>query len=84
MVDRQTQAQINSLLRELREWTPGQPRLDVQALARRFRLDPMMVTRLAQAEGIPVDDAEPASPTHGAPRRERATLVMDPADDDEP
>jgi hypothetical protein len=61
-MDRATRAKIDSLLYELRSWKPGECRSSADALAARFRLDPMMVQRIAEAEGVPLphddDDAE--------------------------
>lgn len=53
-MDRVTQAKIESLLYALRSWEDDAPRPHVQGLADRFKLDPMVVSRIAQAEGIEV------------------------------
>ena len=51
-MDRTTRAKIESLLYELRSWKPGECRSTAEALAQRFHLDPMVVRRIAQDEGI--------------------------------
>jgi hypothetical protein len=51
-MDRATRAKIDSLLYELRSWKQGECRSTAEALAQRFHLDPMLVRRIAQAEGI--------------------------------
>jgi hypothetical protein len=51
-MDRATRAKIDSLLYELRSWKQGESRSTAEALAHRFHLDPMVVRRIAQAEGI--------------------------------
>ena len=53
---------INALLYELREWDPAGAPLDTSDLARRHRLDPMIVRRLAESEGVELhdDDGIPA------------------------
>ena len=64
-MDRVTRAKIDSLLYELRGWKADERRSSAEALAQRFRLDPMLVCRIAQAEGIALegddddDDVDP-------------------------
>jgi hypothetical protein len=68
-MDRATRARIDSLLYELRSWKPGECRANADALAQRFHLDPMLVKRIAQDEGIPLegededDDVDPNQAT---------------------
>lgn len=59
-MDRMTQAKIDSLLFELRLWNDERRRegVAISLLARRFQLDPLVVRRLAENEGIRVLDAE--------------------------
>lgn len=54
-LDRVTRAKINSLLHEIRSWPEKRPPCDATALGRRFQLDPLIVLRVAQAEGIDLD-----------------------------
>lgn len=54
LVDRVTKAKVESLIAEFRAWAPGEVREGVEDLARRFRLDPMIVKRIAQNEGIDI------------------------------
>lgn len=51
-MDRVEKAKLESLIAELRSWRPGEQRSDAENLARRYRLDPMIVARVAEAEGI--------------------------------
>ena len=51
-MDRATKAKIDSLLYELRGHDAGEPMPSAEALAKRFHLDPMLVRRIAQSEGI--------------------------------
>lgn len=72
-MDRQTKARIDSLLYELRSWDPGAPPpWTLNELAKKFQLDPMVVKRIAEAEGyilngngipmvLPDEDTEPLS-----------------------
>jgi len=46
------QARINSLLRELRSWAPGERRYSLHELAEMFHLDTFVVGRIASSEGI--------------------------------
>jgi hypothetical protein len=64
-VDRVSRAKVESLIAELRSWPRGELRGDVQQLARRFQLDPMIVKRIAEAEGV-VLEPEPVPPPHVA------------------
>jgi hypothetical protein len=59
---------VDSLLYEVRAWGPGRAvsRDTVDELARRFRLDPLVVHRLLESEGLTRDDAESAGPEPGA------------------
>ena len=52
MMDSMTRARIESLLREIRSWSGDEPLTEVDGLARRYFLDPMMVQRIAESEGI--------------------------------
>ena len=68
-MDRATKARIDSLVFQLRQRSRDVP-VPVDDLARRYQLDPLMVRRLAQAEGLPVpeldgarDEADDRSPT---------------------
>ncbi|MEM6992427.1 MAG: hypothetical protein AAF721_18080 [Myxococcota bacterium] len=79
MVDRQTQAQIESLLHELRSWPAHEVRAGRDELARRFRLDPMIVDRLAQAEGIDLGTPEEGAPVSRS--RDRVTAVIELGDE---
>lgn len=47
---------INALLYELREWDRADPPLKTHDLARRHRLDPMIVQRLAESEDVELCD----------------------------
>jgi len=58
-VDRATRAKVDSLLYELRSWAPGEQRFSIDELARRFCLDPFVVRRIAETEGL---DVEPGVP----------------------
>lgn len=73
-MDRVTRAQIDSLLYEVRGF-PGRAPWDVEALARRYNLDPMIVRGLLETEAVAIvgDDEAPADPN-------QATLVMSMAE----
>jgi hypothetical protein len=62
-MDRVEKAKLESLIAELRSWPPGERRSDAENLARRYRLDPMIVARVAEAEGIKFDVSTPAPKT---------------------
>lgn len=51
-MDRVDKAKLESLIAEIRSWPPGEVRSDAENLARRYRLDPMIVKRVAESEGI--------------------------------
>lgn len=55
-MDRATRARVESLLHEVRSWPPGQIQSSVDDLARRFQLDPLMVHRLLETEGVLVEE----------------------------
>jgi hypothetical protein len=77
-MDRATRAKIESLLYELRSWRPGECRHTADALAVRFHLDPMLVRRLAQAEGIGLE-GEPDDPD-ADPNQATAIMSTDDLD----
>jgi hypothetical protein len=54
-------ARIDALLRELRALDHGDPPPSVDDLARRHRLDPMIVRRIAESEDVDLRD-EPGTP----------------------
>ena len=71
-MDRVTKAKIESLQYGLRALGPGTEPPDVNDLALKYQLDPLIVQRVAEAEGVELrgtpgeDDAEasdPRSPT---------------------
>jgi hypothetical protein len=61
MADDVDKARIDALLHELRALDHGDPAPSVEALARRHRLDPMIVRRIAESEEIDLAD-EPGTP----------------------
>lgn len=54
-MDRVTRAKIESLQYELRRWDAKSPKLHLEELAARFKLDPMMVASIAQAEDVELE-----------------------------
>lgn len=79
-MDRSTRAKIDSMLYEVRAWPEGQAIADVDELARRFRLDPMIVARILEAEGMEVEetaeiDPEP-KPKPGSGRRVTSVINL--------
>ena len=70
-MDRVTRAKIDSLLYELRGW--DEPRESLEELARRYSLDPMLVARIAQAEGVQLGESN--TQEHTDPNQ--TTQVMD-------
>ncbi len=65
-MDRVSKAKVDSLLAELRSWPAGELRSDVESLARRFRLDPMIIRRIAQTEGVVLEPETAPSPRAAA------------------
>lgn len=63
-VDRATRAKVDSLLYELRSWSPGEQRYSIEELARRFHLDPFVVRRIAETEGHDLESGVPDTTTH--------------------
>jgi hypothetical protein len=59
VVDRETKGKIDSLLYALRAWDPGEPPESVDDLAKRFQLDPLVVQRICEAEGLSWPDGVP-------------------------
>jgi hypothetical protein len=55
-MDRATRARIESLLHEVRSWAPGQVQSTIEELARRYQLDPLMVHRLLETEGVETEE----------------------------
>jgi len=53
-MDASTKAKINMLLRELRTWDVDESRAGYEELAAVFALDPFIVKRIMQSEGVPV------------------------------
>lgn len=53
MMDRAAQAKIESLLYEVRHF-PGRAPWDVEVLARRYQLDPVVVRGLLETEDVPI------------------------------
>lgn len=56
-MDRAARAKIDSLLYEVRGF-PGRAPWDVDGLARRYQLDPVIVRALLETEGVAVVGAE--------------------------
>lgn len=61
-MDRVDKAKLESLIAEIRSWPPGEVRSDAENLARRYRLDPMIVKRVAEAEGVVFEPSKLPSP----------------------
>jgi hypothetical protein len=78
-MDRATQARIESLLFEVRGWAEGTARPPLAELARRFRLDPLIVQRILESEGIEVEGAE-ATSADAASSARPVTAVLNPED----
>ena len=63
-MDRQARAQIESLLYEVRHF-PARAPWDVETLARRYHLDPVVVRGLLETEGVEcigIDEGDDADP----------------------
>ncbi len=56
-MDRVTRAQIDSMLYEVRSF-PGRAPWGVDALARRYNLDPMIVRGLLETEGVEISGSD--------------------------
>lgn len=50
-MDRTTRAKLDSMLYEVRNF-PGRSPWDVEALARRYQIDPMVIRALLESEGV--------------------------------
>lgn len=50
--------QIDALLRELRDWDPSGDPLNLDELARRHQLDPMIVRRIAESEEVDLKNGD--------------------------
>lgn len=80
-MDRATRARIDSLLHEARSWPGGQVPVSIDELARRYQLDPLMVHRLLETEGIEVDETLELDPEEDTPQRgHNVTAVISDAD----
>jgi hypothetical protein len=55
---------VDSLLYELRSWAPGELRFSIEELAKRFHLDPFVVRRIAETEGLDLDPGVPEPKPH--------------------
>lgn len=69
------------MLYEVRAWPRGKALASVDELARRFRLDPMVVARILEAEGLEVDETaelDPEPPEQG--RRVTAVINLSELD----
>ena len=53
-MDGTTKARINTLLRELRSWETGEVRSTPEELGMVYALDPFIIKRIMQSEGIPL------------------------------
>jgi len=67
---------IDSLLHELLSWDRSGAPLCLSQLARRHRLDPMIVKRIAQAEDIDLSD-EDATPELVDPDTDTGPIELD-------
>jgi hypothetical protein len=74
-MDRATKARIDSLIFAMRGLDPG-ALVPVEELARKYGLDPLVVRRLAQSEGLPVGPEEPDRPP-ADPRRSTSVLDLE-------
>ena len=73
-MDRVTRAKVDSLLYELRSWEPGEQRHSIEELAKRFRLDPFVVRRIAETEGLDIELGVPEPKTQADDSR--PTIVV--------
>lgn len=80
-MDRTTRAKIASMLYEVRAQPEGEALASVDELARRFRLDPMVVSRILEAEGLEVDETAEIDPEPvGKGRRVTAVINLSELD----
>lgn len=75
-MDRVTRAKVESLLHEIRSWKQGGTRLTLDELADRFQLDPLMIRRIAESEGVDFD--APGETIEQGVDRTTAVIVLDP------
>ncbi len=59
-MDRMTRAKVDSLVHLLRTWPEGES-VSVEDLARKLQLDPMIVRRIAEEQGLRVQEGAGAS-----------------------
>lgn len=78
-MDRVTRAKIESLVHELRSWRDGGRRRSLEELVERYKLDPLLIRRIAEAEGIEEPTEEHRAPTANEERDSTPTsfIVLD-------
>lgn len=80
--DNVTREKIRQLLEELRLWGPGEARFTVQELARRFGLEPFVVSRILISEGLKVRIEDTLDEGSSEVDPNAITVEIDPVDDD--
>jgi hypothetical protein len=66
------------MLYEVRSREDQEAPINVDELARRYRLDPMIIYRLLEAEGMVVEVTSEFEPIDGGTDERRVTAVFDP------
>jgi hypothetical protein len=76
-VEGNERARIDSLLYRLRAWVRGDTPVDAAELAQKYHLDPMIVKRLAETEGVQIADGGAQDDRNDPDTDTRATQTID-------
>ncbi|MEM6293761.1 MAG: hypothetical protein AAGA54_20975 [Myxococcota bacterium] len=75
-MDRVTRAKLESLIHELRSRSVTELG-SLADVARRFQLDPLMVRRVAEGEGVSLNDAEASAEPPSDPNQSTQIMSLD-------
>lgn len=75
-MDRMTRAKVDSLVHQLQTCPKGELG-SVDALARKLQLDPMIVRRIAEEQGVGLLDGGPSGPAETDPNQSTQVMSLD-------
>ncbi len=75
-MDRVTRAKLESLIHELRSRSVSELG-SLHDVARRFQLDPLMVRRVAEGEGVTLDGADASAEPASDPNQSTQVMSLD-------
>lgn len=75
-MDRMTRAKVDSLVHELRTCAKGELR-SIDDLARKLQLDPMIVRRIAEEQGVSLRDGGGDAPGETDPNQSTQVMSVD-------